>query len=198
MSAAEVSQPSNARPVKTPVASSAPTTQRIRSLARWGEIMCGLGLLMLFGTLTMALLSSGWRDMIMFGGLQKDGGVPFPLPEEARRKLVLIMVLPTLVQGFALWTGLQLFRGYRRGEIFTLNAARLLTRIGWAILAMVPMGLLMKYPLSQLMASAPGMSMAVSITDIDFTGIAFGLLVILIGKVLAESVRLAQENEMFI
>jgi hypothetical protein len=120
------------------------------------------------------------------------------LPEDVRRKIVLIMALPILVQSLALWTGLQLFRGYRRGEIFTLHAAHLLTRIGWIIFAMAPMGLLMKFLLGRLMNSAPGMSMAVGITDLDFSSIAFGLLAILIGKVLAEAVRLAQENEMFI
>jgi Protein of unknown function (DUF2975) len=181
----------------TPVTSTL-TTQRIRVLAGWGAIMCGLGLAILIGNFAAALASDGWRDMFMFGGLQKDGGVPIPVSDDARRKFVWIMALPTLVQSFAMWTGLQLFCGYRRGEIFTSSAARLLTRIGWAIFAMAPMGILLKFPLSQILTTAPGMSVSFSVTDLDFSSIAFGLMGILIGKVLAEAVRLAQENEMFI
>jgi hypothetical protein len=198
MPAANTSQSAPAPKAASRQTMNTPTTQRIQSLARWGEVMCGLGVLMSVGTFVVALLHSGWRDMVMFGGLQKDGGMPFPLPEAARRDILLLFLLPTLVQVFALWSGLQLFRGYRRGEIFTLNAAHLLTRIGWSIFAMAPIGLLIKVLLGRLMATAPGMSMSVGVTDLDFSSIAFGLLAIIIGKVLAESVRLAQENEMFI
>jgi hypothetical protein len=195
----EMSQPSTpGSRGKSVAVTSTRTTQRIRFLAQWGAIICGLGLAILIGTFAAALLNPGWRDMIMFGGLQKDGGVPIPVSEEARRRFVMIMAVPTAVQSFAMWTGLQLFLGYRRGEIFTLKAARLLTRIGWAIFAMAPIGLLLKYPISQMVTSAPGMSLAVSVADLDFSSIAFGLMAILIGKVLAEAVRLAQENEMFI
>ena len=102
---------------------SLPKSDRIRTLAWWGQAMCAAGIAMSLGTLALALLHAGWRDHFMFGGMQLNGGRPLPLSETARQSIVLLMLPPVLCQSFALWTGWQLFKGYRDGEIFTESAA---------------------------------------------------------------------------
>jgi hypothetical protein len=182
-----------------------PATQRIRTLASWGQAMCVIGIAMSAGSIGLALLNTEWRDFIVFGGLQMNGAAPLPLSDAMRQSIALSMIPPAACQAFALLSGWQLFQGFRRGEIFSKHAASRLTRIGWALFAMAPVCILIKYNLNRLMlaqqpggGSGSGMSMALSVFDIDVSAIAFGLLAIIIGKVLAEAVRLAQENEMFI
>jgi hypothetical protein len=180
----------------------APMSDRIRKLALLGEIMCGLGIVMTVGSVMLAMVNAGWRDHMMFGGMQFNGGPPLPITAAARQLMVYLMVMPVLCQSFALWMGLQLFRGYRNGEIFTQSAALRLNRIGWAIFAMLPVGLLMKVMLSRLLATghqpADNLSLHFSIADIDVASIAFGLMAIIIGKVLGEAAKLSEENRLFV
>jgi Protein of unknown function (DUF2975) len=178
------------------------TTQRIRSLALWGELVCGLSILVLLGTTGAAMLDPIWRDTMMFGGIQLNGAPPIPFSKEARECLLLLSIPAVLCQAFALWVGMLLFRGYRRGEIFARSSAKLLTRIGWALFAQTPICMAITFMLGRVLAntSQPGaeLSLSFNVTNVDLGPIAFGLLAVLIGKVLGEAVRLAEENEMFI
>ncbi len=67
---------------------------------------------------------------------------------------------------------------------------------------MAPAGLITKMMLARLMAQTgtPGaqMTLSLSASDIDFTAIAFGLLAIIIGRVLGEAAKLSEEHRMFI
>jgi Protein of unknown function (DUF2975) len=176
-------------------------TQRIRRLARLGEIMCGLAIVALVGTVGLGLIDERWRDWLLFGGLQLNGAPAVQLNLDARKTVVLLILPVAVCQAFALWAAMRMFRGYRHGEIFTATAARQLIRMGWAILAMAPIGLLAKLVFATVISGAqPGgvMSLSVSVADFDFSVIAFGLIAILAGKVLAEAGRVAEENQMFI
>jgi hypothetical protein len=188
----------NMRKPNTPM-----TSERIRKLALWGQGMCVMGMAIPLGTLLMAMISPTWRDHFVFGGMQMNGGPPVPLDEAMRKNIVYLMVVPILCQVLALGAGWKLFGGYRRGEIFTQSAANRLNLIGWAIFAMAPLGLLTKFVLSRLIAgsaqySIGGMSLSFSIADIDFAAVAFGLLAILIGRVLGEAAKLSEENQQFV
>ncbi len=106
-----------------------PPPDRIRWLAWWGQLMCGACLVTSLGTLVLALLHTGWRDHLLFGGMQVNGGPPLPLTEAARQQLVFILLPIVLCQAFAMAAAWRLFRGYRRGEIFTSSAAKRLSQI---------------------------------------------------------------------
>ena len=76
-----------------------------------------------------------------------------------------------------------------------------MTRIGWAIFALAPIGLFIKFMLARLIGSSAatqGMSLSFSIGDLDFSAIAFGLLAMIIGRVLGEAAKLSAENRMFV
>jgi hypothetical protein len=179
------------------------TSDRIRQLAWWGQLMCVVGMVVLPGILLAALLHSGVRDSLLSGGISVDGVSPLPLNEKARKTIALLMIMPISINAFALWTGFQMFSSYRSGEIFTQRAAKLLGRIGWAILATAPMGLILRAAMTALMMDQSrnpnsAISLSPSLADLDTTAIAFGLLAILVGRVLAEAAKLAEENQSFV
>jgi hypothetical protein len=182
-------------------------SRRIRGLALAGELACWVALAVVVGTWLLALLHAEWRDHIMFGGLTIDGQPPLILNEATKLKIALLMLFPVVMQSTAIWFGLLLFKGYRRGEIFTPKAANRLSRVGWAILALMPFGIVLKLALGRLLASsqsgvgAPLSSnviLAPSISDIDVSAVAFGLLAILIGRVLGEAAKLSDEHRQFV
>jgi Protein of unknown function (DUF2975) len=178
-------------------------SDRIRQLAWWGQMICAVSIAIMIGTFVLALISESWRAEVVFGGTEIDGKPLLPLNANGQLS-VIFAVLPALMcQLAALWFGWQLFRGYRRGEIFTQSAANHLTRIGCALFAQTPAGLLIKAYLSRIVsvpenAGGAAISMQFSITDFDFSSIAFGLMAILIGRVLGEAARLSEENKQFI
>jgi hypothetical protein len=164
--------------------------------------MCGLGIAILILIPIIALANTEWRDHVMFGGLQVDGGPPLQLTERTRWILISGAVPSLLCQIYALWCGIVLFQGYRMGEVFTAAAGGRLQLIGWAIFAMAPLGVLTKLTIGWLLSSETnsggGISLALSIGDFDFGAVAFGLLAVLIGRVLKEAALLSAEHRMFV
>jgi hypothetical protein len=190
-------------PVILDTASTGRPTDRIRHLAGWGQVMCAAGIVLTLGITLLALMSADLRDHIMFGGLQINGGAPFPLSTTARQTILLMMLPGTLCNALALWAGYQLFGSYRDGEIFTQTAGHRMARVGWYILASAPLGLAIKALLAKLLYSqtqADGASINLSptVADLDVSAIAFGLLAIIVGRVLREAARLSDENRSFV
>jgi Protein of unknown function (DUF2975) len=177
-------------------------SNRIRTLALWGEILCLIALATAVCALAAALISPAWRDNIMFGGMQINNGPPLPLSEETRHAMVFLALPAVACQSLALFMGWQLFRGYRRGDIFTVAAANRLNWIGWIILATAPVGVFTRIMLGRMISGSvqgsTGFSMAFSPADIDVTSIAFGLLAMIVGRVLGEAVKVAEENRSFV
>jgi Protein of unknown function (DUF2975) len=184
-------------------ASTEAQADRIKLLARWGQIMCLAGIVMAVGTVLLAMVHQGFRDHLMFGGLQVNGGAPFPLSENVRQTMIQSLLLPTLCQALALWFGFRLFSGYRSGEIFTCAAGQRLARIGWCLLAMTPLCLFTKALMArqldrEIAASSSSLSLSPTIADFDVSGIAFGLLALIIGRVLSAAARISDENRSFV
>jgi Protein of unknown function (DUF2975) len=178
-------------------------SDRIRHLAWWGQAMCLLSMAVPAVMLTAAIFDDSMRSFFLFGGAQIDGKPPLPLSPNAQ-KLVVFSILPVLLcHIFALWSGFQLFSGYRRGEIFTQRAASYLSRIGWALFASAPLSFFVHATLSKLVSEpsqtgGAAISMPLSISDVDFSSIAFGLIAIIIGRVLGEAAKLSEENRLFV
>jgi hypothetical protein len=176
---------------------------RIRRLAAWGQAMCAAGIVISLGTLLLALVHPGFRDHMMFGGLQINDGPPFRLSETGQLSIIMVAFPIAICHSLALLFGFQLFRGYRSGEIFTPAAGQRLARVGWCIVAIVPVALASKAILSrvfaaEIQASGGLISLSPTFSDLDPGTIAFGLLAIIVGRVLGEAARLSDENRSFV
>jgi Protein of unknown function (DUF2975) len=180
-----------------------PSSVRIRRLAWWGQVMCAISLAVPIAVVLLSLLSESWRAYFMFKGLQVDGKAPIPMSPDTQRLVILASLPAILCQTFAMWSGWKLFSGYRRGEVFTQGAAKCMTRIGWALLAIAPLGLWTTFIVGKILSEpaqtgGAAVSVPFSAADIDFTAIAFGLMAILIGRVLGEAAKLSEENRLFV
>jgi hypothetical protein len=179
------------------------TSQRIQRLAFWGQVVCGLALALIVGSYVAAFLSSPMRDQLLFGGLMVNGSPPIALSEAARQHILVVMAPAILCQSIAIYFAFTLFRGYRTGDIFSSAAGRRMVRLGWALLAAAPLGVLMKSDLASMLASdgrktGNTFSMMFSPSDFDFGSIGFGILAIIIGRVLSEAATLSEDHRAFV
>ena len=99
-----------------------------------------------------------------------------------------------------------LFRGFRRGGVFNLQSALRLRKIGWIIFALAPVSMLSE-ALGTLAVTclsncgndiADDVRISVSFDDTDVYALVIGLLIVAVGHIFVEAVRLSDENEAFI
>ena len=109
----------------------------------------------------------------------------------------LISSLPLMVIFYALYQAFCLFAGYRKGEIFTVEASIRLRRIAVAILGAVAIGPFVQAALSiALTADAlPGRRhLVLQFSLNDYLAATLGGLLLAIALVMPEAVRIAEEN----
>jgi Protein of unknown function (DUF2975) len=184
--------------VTNPTSASAP--MRIRLLASLGQLACGGSVALSLMIPLLALLSSAWRAELMSGGLTVNGASPLPMTDGTAIGIILVGVPTIMLQCLALLIGFRLFSGFKQGEIFTRRAAQRIAWIGVTIFAMWPLGFMTKFAASMLISgdTQAAMSLRFTIVDLDPSLAAFGLLVILIGKVMEQAAAISEENRQFI
>lgn len=115
--------------------------------------------------------------------------------------LLLVLALPQLAVLYVLWQLERLFGLYRRGETLTAAPALRIRRIGLGIMVAALMSVLMR-PLAGLiltLGNPPGERMLVlllSSTDIGL--VLAGGLMLVVGWIMGEAVRIAEENRGFV
>lgn len=113
----------------------------------------------------------------------------------------LISSLPLAVVFYALYQAFCLFAGYRRGEIFTLRAAERLRYIALAVVGAVFMSPFVQAALSAVLSlnAAPGKgAITISFSLQNYLVATLGGLLLAIAYVMAEAVRIADENQKII
>lgn len=110
--------------------------------------------------------------------------------------------LPAIALGlFALWQLWQLFGEYREGRVFSLLAQRLLRRFAWAMLAAALLAPFQRawVGIVLTLGNPPGQRLLViELSWNDYVSILSGAVLLAIATVMAEAVRLAEENESFV
>ncbi len=99
-----------------------------------------------------------------------------------------------------------LFKGFRDFGVFTRDAAQRLRKIGWIIFAFSPVSIFSggvgTVAVSCLYNCADGIEdnvrLSVSLDDTDVYAIVIGLLIVAVGHIFVEAVRLSEENEAFV
>ncbi|MCI4662431.1 MAG: DUF2975 domain-containing protein [Neomegalonema sp.] len=175
---------------------------RVYRLARFGEIIAILGMVVIAGAIAYQLYLMAANDpqidAPLRAALEPQGivGVVTPL---VRRSAYFLWVLMPLVGLIGLNHTRRLFRGYQRDEIFTPEAANRLSSVGWAVMALSPVATLADTLVVYLYSAAAGDAKGtISIDDTDIFAIVFGLLLVVVGRVFHEAARIAQENKEFV
>ena len=180
------------------------TQSKITTIACAAEIAAIIGMLilgMLFAYVLYALLFNGAEvDLrIREEFLEKGVATVFSIKE---RILGIFLLLASDFWGlYGIHTARKLFAGYLRGEVFTVLAATRLKMIGWVVVLLAP--------ISQMAETAgifyfsridhpERIRLHLSLEDTDVYAIVFGLLILVVGHVMHEAVRLSDENRSFV
>ncbi|WP_052341066.1 DUF2975 domain-containing protein [Salinarimonas rosea] len=109
--------------------------------------------------------------------------------------------IPVALSLYGLWHAHALFRGWRDGPIFTEASGRRLVRMG-AALALMPAAALVSSGLTSLvltLGNPPGQrTVQIAVSDDPIVMAIAGGLLVVVGWVMAEAARLAEENEAFV
>lgn len=180
---------------------------KIRRFAAAGMLVSGFGIIVLiaiFAAMGVYLLGGlkGFDLAAELGLRDITGDLGF-----AARAVGLFFWLMTDALG--LWfccIAYALFRGFRSEGVFTLHAALRLRRIGWLVIALAPVSILSEL-LGTLAIScisncgnaiADDVRISVSFDDTDVYALVIGLLILAVGHIFVEAVRLSDENKAFV
>ncbi|MGH1577238.1 DUF2975 domain-containing protein [Planktotalea sp.] len=180
---------------------------KIQRFAFFGMIASGFGIAVLLSLFTAMAI-------YLVGGLQgfdlaQEIGVSAVTGELsfAARAVGLFFWLMTDLLG--LWfccVAFALFRGFRSGGVFTLSAALHLRKIGWLIFALAPVSLISE-ALGTLAVTclsncgneiANDVQISVSFDDTDVYALVIGVLIVAVGHIFVEAVRISDENNAFV
>lgn len=112
-----------------------------------------------------------------------------------------LSLLPVGAGLFALWQLWQLFGEYTAGRVFSPTAQQRLLRFSWGVLALGLIGPLMRtlVALVLTLGNPPGQRLLmVGLGSDDYTTLLVGAVLLSIARVMAEGVRLAEENAGFV
>ncbi len=110
-------------------------------------------------------------------------------------------LLPLAALVYTLWQMRALFGRYRTGEILSRSCAHLMLRIGRGLFALAGLGILAQ--MLQLLALSWGAPsgqrvLAFGLDSADLGFLLSGAFVLVVGRVMAEAARVAEENEAFV
>ena len=173
---------------------------RIRSISRYLKIAALLGAVGIGGlSLYFAAVPSVFDEQIMreYEHLLIDSGFT-PIK---RIGLIILLAGPISLLIYAMWRISRLFACYERGRIFSTAAARHIRAAGTALAANGGLSI-MTNTLAVLLLTydnAPGKRMLeIEISSANYSTLLFGGLLIVIGWIMHEAARVANENRQFI
>ncbi|WP_282609505.1 DUF2975 domain-containing protein [Pelagibius sp. Alg239-R121] len=169
-------------------------TGRIRSLARFAQILTLVGMAVIIwycaeAAYLMAFSPAEYDEMLAFAysvlssspdfaPVFEAGQQKYPVPESysplARAIVFVTSNMINVLALCALYWARELFRGYGRGEIFTEIAAMRLGKVGWMVTLLAPIGFVADFGLLKtvVVAAAP-MDSGLSISAADFALMAY-------------------------
>ncbi len=173
---------------------------RVRSVSR---LMAGLTLAMML--LAAAAYAVFWLNEAAVArfleGHLSTAADHFALTPKIWATAFAISLLPVLFYLFGLWQVWLLFRAFARGQVFAEATGR---RIGWigVVIAVLPLVSILAGSAWSVAASIdnpPGeRELSVSLSGVDLLGVLLGILLVIIGWVIREAARIADENRSFV
>ncbi|MGF0521953.1 DUF2975 domain-containing protein [Agrobacterium pusense] len=172
-----------------------------RRIARVSRILTWFSVVFA-GTLVAAYFAI-WADTealrTVIEGQILPPATPYLLTDAVRIAGFVVGLLPLMAALSGLWFAVLLFRLFERGEIFTPTSGKRLIQVGIALAALLPAQIVMTSAASFLLTMGnPVPSVLFSFESTHMlVGFAGGLMIV-VGWVLGEATRIADENREFI
>ena len=178
--------------------------QRIARIARIAEIVAIIGMALIIITQVYAAylvaIASPEIDALIRENFDAAGN-GLTITTATRVATFVINQFPLLFGFWALYAARKLFRGYREGRIFTSGAADRLSSVGWAVFLLAPAYLVANTAsilVLTMLNETGNHRFAISIDESDIFALVFGLLIVVVGRILHEAAILSNENKSFI
>ncbi len=175
--------------------------QTLSNVAKWCARfgLFAFALAMLFLAYELLYDPSELEELFEQNKLPKGfiAGLPFVV-----RSLLFVVAVASMfpgVIGFCVAT--ELFSSFSKGEVFTSVAAGRISLIGWALVALPladTIGNLLISGILALFKTIGEVSFTVDFDEGDLMAIVFGLLFVILGRVMMEAVKISEENKQFI
>lgn len=125
------------------------------------------------------------------------GGLPFVV-----RAIIFVIAIASMFPGVVgFYVATQLFSSFSKGEVFTSSAAGKISVIGWVLVALPSAGIIGGLLISGILflfKTAGSVNVTVNFEDGDLMAIVFGLLFVILGRIMVEAAKLSDENRQFI
>lgn len=182
-------------PVTDPPRPASPPLRRLVVVVR---ALCLLGALTLLAVPAWFWLSPDW---VREASLQIAGVHETTVDERAVRLGAALTLLPIALGLYALWQLWRLFAEYGEGRVFGRTALLHLRRFAWALLGSALLAPLVRAAMSVVLTlgNPPGRRMlAIGLSWNDYMAVLLAAVLIAIATVMAEAVRVAEENAGFV
>ena len=175
--------------------------QTLSTVAKWCARfgLSAFTLAMIFLAFKIFFDPSGLEDAFEQFNLPKGfiGGLPLVV-----RALIFAIAVASMfpgVIGFCVAT--ELFSSFSKGDVFTIDASEKISLIGWALVALPlanTIGNLLVSGILFLFKTTGKVSVSIDFDGGDMMAVVFGLLFVILGRVMREAAKLSEENKQFI
>jgi hypothetical protein len=169
-----------------------------RSLIAVVRVLCLAGAITLVAVPIWFWTSPEWVERL---GEQLAGVRETSIDARTLQLGALVSLLPIGLGLYALWQLWSLFALYARGRVFSAGALARLRRFAWALLAAALLAPLVRAAMSVVLTwgNPPGRRhLVVGFSWNDYMAVLLAVVLIAIATVMAEAVRIAEENEGFV
>jgi hypothetical protein len=178
--------------------------QNIVKYSRWGElattIASGLVVMFLAGVAGSILLGKPFPTSDIISELDlEDAADTLTIPQAAGGAACLFFA--EFLGLMMIWTARKMFIGFRKGGVFTPQAAAQLRRVGLLILALAPLSILSETLgnfILTLWVTGDRISINLGFNDTDVYAIVIGLVITAVSQIMLEAVRISDENNAFV
>jgi hypothetical protein len=169
-----------------------------------GRVVLVVRALCVLGVVTLAAVPFWFwlsPENVLALGPQMAGVRDVVVDDRARALGAAVSLPPIAIGLYALWQLWQLFSEYGAGRVFGRAALARLKRFSWALLAAALLAPLVRAAMSVVLTlgNPPGQrQLVIGLSWDDYLAVLLAVVLIAIATVMAEAVRVAEENEGFV
>lgn len=177
---------------------------RIKKLARYACVFSVLGAIISIGTIAYYTVLMFIDTQAVDAAIREEfvtAGETITINGVSRTLTFIFEITPVLIGIYIFTQAVRLFREYMRGRVFTFESAAKLNKIGWAVAALAPLGILFETlaVLALTMYNPAGQrQLSIGISETEVYAIILGLLLITLAKILHEAAIISEENQAII
>ncbi len=178
--------------------------EKISRTARFGQFAANFGLV-IYALTIVTLIGDFVQGEGALGKTLLEGTpwetIASPMPTGIALACLPLWFFTFALGAVLLWHARALFLGVRRQGVFVDQTAKRLTIIGWIVVALAPADILSTTAISWVVRALnpdKGIQLIFAVDDGDIYAVVVGLVIVVLGRIMTEAIRLYRENGEFV